>query len=63
MRGYKITKVGTIKVRLTNETKDEYLKMNLLYHVPTTRIAEIIEYLEKVAPRKTTPITNEDNLK
>lgn len=52
---------GTFKIRLTNETKDEHLKMNLLYHVPMSRFPEVVEYLEKVAPRK--EITNKDNLK
>ena len=51
----------TFKIRLTNEPKDENLKMNLLYHLPLVRFAEVIEYLEKVAPHP--PITNEDNLK
>jgi hypothetical protein len=46
----------TFKIRLTNEPKDEHLEMNLLYHVPVSRLAEVVEYLEKVAPRKiTTP--------
>lgn len=48
----------TFKIRLTNETKDEHLKMNLLYHLPMSRLAEVLEYLEKVAPRKRAYPTN-----
>lgn len=42
----------TFKLKISNEPKDEHLKMNLLYHVPIQRLPELIEYLEKIAPRK-----------
>jgi len=40
------------KLKISNEPKDEHLKMNLLYHVPMHYLPELIEYLEKIAPRK-----------
>lgn len=50
----------TFKIKMTNEPKDEHLKMSLIYHVPMERFADLLQYLEKVAPRKIKTTTQED---
>lgn len=42
----------TFKVRISNETGDEHLKMSIVYHIPIKNLPDLVQWLEQVKKEK-----------